>query len=101
MGCSITERATGDNFRIYTDLAIANREAKDVFMHWFLKHLPGPDNFGYIQGEEKSMEEQLERIGDRDTWEREESFEVKRDGRSERETMRIWVRKCKGRGPSN
>ena len=101
MGCSITERATGDNFRIYTDLAIANREAKDVFMHWFLKHLPGPDNFGYIQVEEKSMEEQLERIGDRDTWEREESFEVKRDGRSERETMRIWVRKCKGRGPSN
>ena len=100
-GLTVT-RATGDHFRIFSSLALANRHAKDVFMRWFIDHLRGPGNLGYIQGEDESMEEQLKRIGDRAAWSRKEQFDVRGDdGVVRRDCFRVWVRKAKSSGPAN
>lgn len=101
-----TTRPTPDQLRFFTTRSLANRHAKDVFMHWFIERLPGNGNLDYIAGEDDSMEEQLKEKGDQSCWEREEEFyrpdenvpggEVKVTDR-----LRVWVREGKCSGPNN
>ncbi|KAK5945968.1 hypothetical protein PMZ80_000107 [Knufia obscura] len=87
--------------RLFSSLALANRHAKEVFMHWFIEHLRGAHNLGYIRTEDENMEEELRSIGDRAAWSREEDFVVMREGKDEQgekrvnDSFRVWVSKKK------
>lgn len=97
-----TTRATGESFRIFHCLAHANRHAKEIFMQWFVTHLPGPANHHYINGEEEGMEEELKRIGNRACWAKHESgVRWTEDGVRVRESFRVWVARAKYSGPTN
>lgn len=106
-------RVQWEPLRLFTTIAAANRHAKDVFMRWFMDHLRGSENFGYILLEEQSVEDQLESYGNTTMWEREEEFDVYEDSGDteedivgerrliENDRFRVWVTEKDVSGPAN
>ncbi|KIW93238.1 uncharacterized protein Z519_05843 [Cladophialophora bantiana CBS 173.52] len=102
----VTTSISQDQIEFFTTPILANRHAKDLYLTWHFKFLPGWQNEGYRRLEDESMEQYLETLGSWGLFVREESFErvdVDRSGEERRveEKFKVWVRKIAVKGPGN
>lgn len=92
-----------DEIQYFTTSILANRHAKDLYLAWYHKFLPGFRNEGYRRLEDDATEQQLKELGSWGLWSREESFE-RAEGKGTtkvEERFKVWVRRIEVSGPRN
>ncbi|MBA7489647.1 hypothetical protein ES702_00181 [subsurface metagenome] len=97
----ITETSI-EQMRLWSTRSLANRHAKEIFMHWLKDRLPGWNNVDYLKERDESIEEELRAMGDRSSWKREEEcFDTDKDKAKVVDCLSIEVVKKKCYGPNN
>lgn len=88
----LVERMHGKQLRIFTDIARANRHAKEVFVSWHHRALPGRCNEDFHRNQDEKIENELKDIGDMYLWERRaDCIVTNEDGTRQVERMHVWV----------